>query len=176
MPARRLRRYSVCRGISDRGKCQRQSFATWRTASGPAVVKSWLPILNMPTRSRIWLANLSAVDRDRSPARRSGCFVDGHQMSSRSGTRPKFVSSGLRRLGVRFGGSLHQFQPHLADSRVDQANLPGYPIGYINFASFLIGTPVINTNNFKFAVAGVYDSHPGSEREVRVGGRQTFRR
>src|SRR5258708_8861903 len=77
------------------------------------------------------------------------------------------VSGSLRRQS-------HQFQPHLADSRVDQANLPGYPIGYINFASFLIGTPVINTNNFKFAVAGVYDSHPGSEREVRVGGRQAF--
>src|SRR5258708_13300873 len=77
------------------------------------------------------------------------------------------VSSSLRR-------QLHQFQPHLADSRVDQANLAGYPIGYIKFASFLIGTPVINTNNFKLAVAGVYDSYPGSKREVRVGGRQAF--
>src|SRR5258706_13161391 len=77
------------------------------------------------------------------------------------------VSSSLRR-------QLHQFQPHLADSRVDQANLPGYPIGYINFASFLIGTPVINTNNFKLAVAGFYDLYPGSEREVGLGGRQAF--
>src|SRR6267154_1331523 len=77
------------------------------------------------------------------------------------------VSSSLRR-------QLHQFQPHLADSRVDQANLPGYAIGYINFASLLIGTPVINTNNFKFAVACIDDAHPGSERKVRVGGRQAL--
>src|SRR5580704_155595 len=77
------------------------------------------------------------------------------------------VSSSLRR-------QLHQFQPHLADSRVDQANLPGYAIGYINFASFLIRTPVINTNNLKFAIADVYYAHPGSERKVRVGGRQAL--
>src|SRR5882757_10101242 len=77
------------------------------------------------------------------------------------------VSSPLRR-------QLHQFQPHLADSRVDQANLPGYAIGYINFASFLIGTPVIDTNNFKFSIAGVYNAHPGAERQVRVGSRQAL--
>src|SRR5579859_5791683 len=77
------------------------------------------------------------------------------------------VSSSLRR-------QLHQFQPHLADSRVDQANLPGYAIGYINFTSLLIGAPVINTNNLKFSVAGVYDAHPGSERQVWMGSRQAL--
>src|SRR5277367_7149453 len=34
------------------------------TAAGPAAVKSWLPILNMPTRSAICFANLRAVDSE----------------------------------------------------------------------------------------------------------------
>ena len=70
--------------------------------------------------------------------------------------------------------NLQQFQPHLRHSRVDQANLPGYAIGYINFASFLIGTAIIDAHNFKFAVARVNDAHPGTEGQVGVRRGQTF--
>src|SRR4029077_13273319 len=38
--------------------------ATSLTAAGPAAVKSWLPILNMPTRSATCFANFSAVDSE----------------------------------------------------------------------------------------------------------------
>ncbi len=41
---------------------------------------------------------------------------------------------------------------------VNQAQLPGYAIGYINFASFLIRTSVINADQLIFAVPGV--DHP----------------
>src|SRR5204863_6880563 len=34
------------------------------TAAGPAAVKSWLPILNIPTRSATCFANFSAMDRE----------------------------------------------------------------------------------------------------------------
>src|SRR5208282_3499237 len=40
------------------------SCATCRTASGPALVNSWLPILNMPTRSATCFANFSAVVKE----------------------------------------------------------------------------------------------------------------
>ena len=39
---------------------------------------------------------------------------------------------------------------------MDQANLPGDSIGYINFAPFLIGTAVIDAYQFKLAVAGIH--------------------
>src|SRR6516164_2478082 len=65
-------------------------------------------------------------------------------------------------------GQLHQLQPHLVHTRVDQANLPGYPIGYINFASFLVRTPVINAHNFKLAVSRVHDTHPSAKWQVRM--------
>ena len=32
-------------------------------------------------------------------------------------------------------GQLQQLEPDLSDARVNQANLPGYTIGYINFAA-----------------------------------------
>src|SRR5208337_3253794 len=69
---------------------------------------------------------------------------------------------------VALGRQLHEFQPHLAHSRVDQADLSGYPIGYINFASLLVGTPVIDTYHFKLAVSRVDDAHPGVEGQVGV--------
>src|SRR5579872_7298663 len=47
---------------------------------------------------------------------------------------------------------------------MDQANLPRDAIGYINFPSFLIGTPVIDTNQFKLAIPGVHDPHDGAKR------------
>src|SRR5579885_559606 len=55
---------------------------------------------------------------------------------------------------------------------MNQANLPGDAIGYINFPSFLIGTSVIDTNQFKPAVPGVHYPDDGPKREVRVGRRQ----
>ena len=79
-----------------------------------------------------------------------------------------FVSSGTLRW------QLHQFQPHLAYTRVDQANLPGYAIGYINFASFLVGTPIINANNLKFSVVGVDDADPGTKWQVGMRCAQTL--
>ena len=41
-----------------------QVLAICFTASGPALVKSWLPILNMPTRSETFWANFIAVDKE----------------------------------------------------------------------------------------------------------------
>lgn len=67
---------------------------------------------------------------------------------------------------------LHELQPHLTHSRMDQTNLPGYPIGYINFAAFLIGSPVINAYNFKGPIPGIHNAHPRTEGKVRVSGRQ----
>src|SRR5580692_9816845 len=40
------------------------SEAMSRTAAGPAAVNSWLPILNMPTRSQICFANFAAEDSE----------------------------------------------------------------------------------------------------------------
>ncbi len=75
---------------------------------------------------------------------------------------------------VRFGGSCISSSRTWLTPRIDQANLPGYAIGYINFASFLVGSPVIYAHHFKFTVAWVYDPHPGAERQVRVRGGQAF--
>ena len=108
---------------------------------------------------------------NQNPGLRSGCCVDGRQRS-RFGARPECLILAFVALGA-LRRQLHQFQPHLAHSRVDQANLPGYAIGYINFASFLIGTPVINAHKLKFAVSGVHDPHPGTKGQVRVRGRQS---
>src|ERR1700741_2715752 len=70
---------------------------------------------------------------------------------------------------------LHQFEPHLAHSRTDQTNLSGYPIGYINFAPFLVGTPVIDAHQLKLPVAGVDDADPGTKRQIRMRCRQALR-
>ena len=58
---------------------------------------------------------------------------------------------------------------------MDQANLPGYAIGYINFASFLIRTAVINAYKLKFAVPRVDDPYPGTKWQVRMRGGQSSR-
>src|ERR1700730_4964824 len=50
-----------------------------------------------------------------------------------------------------------------------QADFSSHAIGYINFASLLIGATVINTYYFKLSVPGVYYAHDRSKREVRVG-------
>jgi len=82
---------------------------------------------------------------------RSSCCVDGRRSST-------------------FLGQLHQLEPDLAHARVDKTEFPGDAIGYINFASFLIGTAVINTYQFKFPGSGVHDAHQGAEREMWVSG------
>src|SRR5437899_4606086 len=115
------------------------------TAAGPAAVKSWLPILNMPTRSATCFANFNAVEENQNQARQSGCCGDGRRRSGSCGTPPPSGSVLL--------GQGHEFEPDLAHARVNQANLPGDSIGYINFAPFLIGTAVIDTYQFKLAVA-----------------------
>src|SRR5215469_15741016 len=76
--------------------------------------------------------------------------------------------------GMFWPRQLHQFQPHLAHSRTNEANLSGYAIGYINFAPFLVGTPVINAHKLKLLVAGIYNAHPGAKRQIRMRGGETL--
>src|SRR6266481_6284557 len=57
---------------------------------------------------------------------------------------------------------------------MNQADFPGDTIGYINFAPFLIGTPVIDTHYFKLAVAGVDHPDDGAKRKVRMCRREGF--
>jgi hypothetical protein len=57
---------------------------------------------------------------------------------------------------------------------MDQADFPGDTIGYINFAPFLIGTPVIDTYYFKLAVPGVNYPDYGAKGKVRVCRREGF--
>src|SRR5260370_29118921 len=51
---------------------------------------------------------------------------------------------------------------------MDQADFPGDTIGYINFAPFLIGTPVIDTYQLKLAVPGVHHTDKGAKRQIGV--------
>src|SRR6266481_3127067 len=51
---------------------------------------------------------------------------------------------------------------------MNQANLPGDSIGYINFASFLIRTAVIDTYQFKLAVAGIHYADKGAKGKIGV--------
>src|ERR1035438_4195607 len=55
---------------------------------------------------------------------------------------------------------------------MNQADLPGDAIGYINFAAFLIGAAVINSYHLKFAVSRIYDTHQRVERQIGVRGSQ----
>src|SRR5713101_5518865 len=57
---------------------------------------------------------------------------------------------------------------------MDQADFPGDTIGYINFAPFLIGTPVIDTYQFKLAVPRVHYADERAKRQVRVRRREGF--
>src|SRR5713226_2896212 len=57
---------------------------------------------------------------------------------------------------------------------MNQADFPGHAIGYINFASLLIGTPVIDTYQFKTAVPGVHYADEGAKRQVGVCRREGF--
>src|SRR5713226_1671576 len=57
---------------------------------------------------------------------------------------------------------------------MDQADFPGDTIGYINFASFLIGTPIIDAYQLKLAVPGVHHADEGAKGKVRVRRREGF--
>src|ERR1700730_4365413 len=57
---------------------------------------------------------------------------------------------------------------------MDQPDFPGDTIGYINFAPFLIGTPVIDTYYLKLAGPSIYNADHGPKRQVRVGRRQSL--
>src|SRR5580692_6269301 len=129
---------------------------TSRTAAG----NSWLPILNMPTRSATCLANLTAeFSESKSSATirllrgwASKVKVFGGrdlQVNPSDGAKPRLAPL----------GQLHQFKPDLADARVNQTDLPGDTVGYINFASFLIRTAVVNSYHFKLAVPWIDDTH-----------------
>jgi len=68
--------------------------------------------------------------------------------------------------GSVFVWYVQQFQANLVHAGVNQPDLPGYAVGYINFASFLIGTAVIDTYQFKLAIPGVHDPNDRTERPV----------
>src|ERR1700722_16403812 len=76
---------------------------------------------------------------------------------------------------LAFLRELQQLEPDLSDARVNQSNLPGDTIGYINFAALLIGTTVIDAHNFELAASGVDNADDGPEREGRVGGGERLR-
>src|SRR5712664_739085 len=92
-------------------------------------------------------------------ARRSDCCGDGRRRSSWSYSTPTPSGSVLL-------GQLHELEPYLAHARMDQADFPGDTIGYINFAPFLIGTPVIDTYKLELPAAGVHHADEGSKRQI----------
>src|SRR5271165_1406625 len=142
-------------------KIPQPSFDTSRTASGPAAVNSCMPTLNMPTRSATCLANFIAVFRESKSSATIRLVRGWASKLKESGAREELV--GVVPGVCTLCWQLHQFQPHLRYTRVDQTKLPGYAIGYINFAPFLIRTSVINTHNLKFAVPGVNHPYPRAE-------------
>src|SRR3974390_3469041 len=125
----------------------------------------------MPTRAATCLANFSAELRE-SKSSATIRLLRGwaSKVVKVRDKRPEDLVQALGLLAGTLRRQLHQFQPHLAHPGVDQAYLPGYAIGYINFAPFLVGTPVIDTYQLKPAIAGVDDAHPGAKGQVRVGG------
>src|SRR5258707_1677748 len=118
------------------------SAATSLTAAGPAAVKSWLPILNMPTRSEIRLANLNADDSES----KSSATI---RLLRGWASKVVVISDPDSFAGSVLLGQFHELEPNLAHAGMDQADFPGDTIGYINFASFLIMAPVIDTHQFK---------------------------
>src|SRR5258705_11547763 len=77
-----------------------------------------------------------------------------------------------RSRGLAFLGNFQELQPDLADAGMNQADLPGYAIGYINFASFLVGTSVVDAYKFKLFRAGVNQADDGAKGKVWMRGRQ----
>ena len=68
-----------------------------------------------------------------------------------------------------FLGNFQKLQPDLADTRMDQSDLSGYAIGYINFTPFLIRTSIVDANQFKLPGTGVDQADDRAEGKVRVG-------
>src|SRR5579863_2177098 len=116
----------------------------------------------MPTRSAMLLANFRAEERE-SKSRATIRLLRGWASKGTCIVTPNRPESGLLR-------QLHQLQADLADARMNQAELSGDTIGYINFASFLIGTPVIDTYKFKLAGTGIDHPNQGTKGKVGVGG------
>src|SRR6516162_858397 len=98
----------------------------------------------------------------------------GVEGSQGSGQARRTSLLAVVRAGIFWPRQLHKFQPHLAHSRTNEANLSGYAIGYINFASFLVGTPVINAHKLELAVAGIDNPDPGAKRQIGMGGGETL--
>src|ERR1700722_11712420 len=69
---------------------------------------------------------------------------------------------------LAFLRELQQLEPDLSDARVNQSNLPGDTIGYINFSALLIGTTIIDAHNFELAISGIHDANYGPERKNGV--------
>src|SRR5215469_16764876 len=97
--------------------------------------------------------------------------VEGRQGSGRARSASLLACV---RAGMPRRRQLHKLQTHLAHSRTDQANLSGYPIGYINFAPFLVGTAVIDAHKFEPAVADIDNAYPGAEGQIRMRRGQTL--
>src|ERR1700730_3779105 len=57
---------------------------------------------------------------------------------------------------------------------MDQTDFPGDTIEYINFAPFLIGTPVIDSYKFELTASGVHYADQGPKGEVGMCGSQCF--
>ncbi len=134
------------------------------TAAGPAAVNSWLPILNIPTRSEICFANFAAEDSE-SKSSATIKLLRGWASKLKVMSTPNSA-------GSAFQWQLHQFEPDLAHARMNQTDLPGDTIGYINFAPFLIGTSVIDSYKFKLPVPGVHNPDDGPKRQVWMRGGQ----
>jgi len=134
---------------------------------GPAAVKSWLPILNMPTRSATCCANSAPWIENQNQARRSDCCGMGVEVVVVIGDPDSF--------GVSASRQLQELEPYLAHAGMDQADFPGDTIGYINFAPFLIGPrSLIRTNsNLPFRVFTTRTTEPKGR--LGCGGSEGFR-
>src|SRR5262249_1919617 len=71
-------------------------------------------------------------------------------------------------------GNVQELQPDLADSRMEEADLPGDSVGHVDLAALLVGPPVIDTDQLKLAGAGVDQADDGPKGKVGVGGGQRF--
>src|SRR4029077_16903570 len=104
--------------------------------------------------------------RNQNRVRQSSCCGDGHRRSLLFAT-PIASGSTPRR-------QFQQFEPDLAYARMDQANLSSYAIGYINFASLLVRTAVIDANQLELAGPRIHHSDHRPKRQVGVGCGQSF--
>src|SRR5690349_7000064 len=135
------------------------------TTAGPAAVNNWLPILNRPTRSATCLANFTA---DESESKSSATI----RLLRGWASKVTVVVTLRQRPGSVFARYVQQLQANLVYAGMNQPDLPGYAVGYINFASFLIGTAVVDSYQFKLTVPRVYDTDHRTKRQVRVRGSQ----